>query len=162
MTSNFLHWQRIKGLFITENWDVPGFPFSLLLTSHFLLLLMKVSTPLLSHTGSNFPCDTTEGVLITKERSENRFEMSSWSYVWCGRRVSQSGSPTKQMPSHITALSPGPPALSAPCSCPLLSPCCAEGQGNCCAVLWWGEMITFWNVLSSQFLIVLTWQNPQP
>lgn len=35
MTSNFLHWQRIKGLFITENWDVPVFPSSLLLTSHF-------------------------------------------------------------------------------------------------------------------------------
>lgn len=36
---------------------------------------------------------------------------------WCGRSISYGGSLTKQTPSHIAALSPVPPAVSAPCSC---------------------------------------------
>lgn len=100
------------------------------------MFLLKVSIPSLSHMGSDCPCDTTEGVMITiREVKTVRNEQLEVRMVWeKGGRISQSGSLTNQTPSHIAALSPVPTAIAVPWSHRLSSPSGAEGHGTCYAL----------------------------
>lgn len=79
------------------------------------MFLLEVSIPSLSHTGSNSPHDATEGGMITvREMKTMRNEQLEVCVVWEeGRSISQSGSLTKQMPSHAAALPPVPNAIDA-------------------------------------------------
>lgn len=90
------------------------------------MFLPKASIPSLSHIGSDSSCHTTEGVMSTiREAKTVRNEQLDAGMVWEeGRRISKSGSLTKQMTSYTAALSPSQltllypvPTVSAPQWC---------------------------------------------
>lgn len=130
MISNFLHWQIIIGLlFHCElRCSCRRFPF--------LLWATRAATPHVTQ--------LTERWSPKREAKAVRNEQLEVCRVWDdGRRIPQSGSLTKQTPSHIAALSPVPTAIAAPCSCRLRSPGGA-GHRSCCALTGGAGMVIFW------------------
>lgn len=104
----------------------------------FLLFLMKVSMPPLSHIGSDSLCDMIEGVMTTKKRSENGEKWAAgavWKeyFLWWVTDKTDAFSYCSSVPCPTC------------CLCTLFLP--VEGQGTavlCCA-LPGGKMIMFWN-----------------
>lgn len=146
MISNFLHWPSIIGLLFhcKLRCSCQRFPF--------LLQATRAATP--------HAIQLKEWWSPEREAKTVRNEQLEVCGVWEeGRRISRSGSLTKQTPSHTAARSSVPAAIAAPFSHGLRSRGRAEGVRTCCALTRGRNGNGLKCLFSGQLLVVLTWQN---